>query len=118
VTARTKNFLADNTSVFRQAGPDGRFNPGAIVQLCAHIRNTAANLDGCALFKSQVVITFHFVTMLQADKRAEIGAGILRAAQLQFGYFFFHTRQKLIKNRTLYINALGAQADLAAVNKR
>ena len=55
--------------------------------------------------------------MLFADQRPHIGGLIIRHAQNQALRTFFHRCNKLVKQRTLDIHALGTQTHLTAVGK-
>ena len=118
VAAGAEDFFAHHAGIVGEAGPDGGRNPCAFIECGTHIGHAAADFHGSALFFRKPVIRQHFFAVLKAYQGTEIGFRIIGAAGLELGGFFFHAAQKGVKKRPLHIDALGAEAHLAAVDKR
>ena len=64
-----------------------------------------------------LVVAQHLLAMLLADQRAEVGRRVFRAAELQALGAGLQPGDERVEDRPLDIDALGAEADLAAVGE-
>eukprot|EP01136_Pigoraptor_vietnamica_P037655 Opistho-1_new@105924 len=115
VAARAEDLLADHRGRFRQAGPDRRLHPMAFGQHAAHLRHAAAGDDSGVLLHRLAVVAQHLVAVLGRDQRPQAHAGLFRGADLQRLGLGLQRLHELLEDRPLHVDALGAQADLAAV---
>ncbi len=86
-------------------------------EFARHVRNAAAGDDRRAFFGRLPVVAQHLLAMLLADQRAEVGRGILRTAELQGFRAGLQTLDERVEDRTLNVDALGAEADLSAIGE-
>src|SRR5208282_2334912 len=117
VTAGAENLLVDDRRRVRQSRPDGRVNPGAVGELARHVGHAAAGDDGGAFVGRLLVVAQNFLTVFQADQRAEGRRRIFGPAELERLGADLHPRDEFVEDRPLDIDALGAEADLAAIGE-
>src|SRR5487761_2213873 len=117
VAAGPENLLAHHRGILRQSGPDGRLDPAALGEFAFHFRDAAAGDHGGALFARALVIGQHLGAMLLADQRPEAGFCILGTAGPEAFGPGFQRSDELVENRPLDVDALGAQAHLAAIGE-
>eukprot|EP01136_Pigoraptor_vietnamica_P037660 Opistho-1_new@105931 len=115
VAAGAEDFLADHRGRLGQAGPDGGLHPVALGQCAGHRGHAAAGDDGGAFLHGLRVVRQHLLLVLARDQRADAHAGFFRRARLERLGLGLERRDELVEDRPLHVDALGAQADLAAV---
>ncbi len=82
-----------------------------------HFGDAAAGDDRRAFVGRLLVVAQHLLAVLLADQRAEVGRRVLRTAELQAFRARLQARDERVEDRPLDIDALGAEADLAAIGE-
>ncbi|MNO95901.1 hypothetical protein D3C76_875560 [compost metagenome] len=115
VANRTEDFLAHHGRGFRKAGPDRRLEPSAFDQMIRYLGDAAAVDHGGTVGDSLTAVRENFFAVTERDHRSHGAVVLVRVTHLDAFGVGFERSDKTLEQRTLHVDALGPQADLATV---